>query len=202
VSAAALPPQAFDAQGWHRRARRRSSPNFDARPPGTVVDLLVIHHISLPAGRFSGDAVERLFTNRLDPSAHPDFGSLSGLRVSAHFLIRRRGELLQFVAGDMRAWHAGVSRFLERERCNDFSIGVELEGTGEHRYTDPQYRVLASLTRALCARWPLRWVAGHSDVAPGRKTDPGPCFDWIRYQRMTASCGLERPFCPPAREDP
>jgi AmpD protein len=119
VSAAPAPSDAFDAQGWHRRARRRPSPNFDARPPGAVVDLLVINHISLPPGRFSGDAIERLFTNRLDASAHPDFASLSGLRVSAHFLVRRRGELLQFVAGDARAWHAGASCFLERERCNE-----------------------------------------------------------------------------------
>ena len=154
------------------------SPNHDARPPGVRPELLLIHHISLPPGRFSGDAIERLFTNRLEASAHPAFASLSGLRVSAHFLIRRRGELLQFVAGDARAWHAGVSSFLGRERCNDFSIGVELEGTGEHRYTEAQYRVLASLSRALCARWPLRWVAGHSDVAPGRKSDPGIAFDW------------------------
>jgi AmpD protein len=201
VSAAIRPRDPFDAQGWHRRARRRPSPNFDARPPGAAVELLVIHHISLPPGRFSGDAIERLFTNRLEASAHPDFASLAGLRVSAHFLIRRRGELLQFVAGDARAWHAGVSCFRGRERCNDFSIGVELEGTGEHRYTEAQYRVLASLTRALRARWPLRWVAGHSDVAPGRKTDPGPLFDWARYHRMTAPCGLERPFGLPARED-
>jgi len=191
----------FDAQGWFRRARRLPSPNFDARPQGAVVDLLVIHHISLPPGRFSGDAIERLFTNRLDADSHPVLASVASLRVSAHFLIRRRGELLQFVGGDARAWHAGVSCFLDRERCNDFSIGVELEGTGEHRFTEAQYRVLASLTHALRARWPLRWVAGHSDVAPGRKTDPGPCFDWPRYNRMTASCGLARPFGLPARTD-
>ena len=201
MSAAAGRSEPFDAQGWYRRARRLSSPNFDARPPGAVVDLLVIHHISLPPGRFSGDAIERLFTNRLDPAGHPVFASVAALRVSAHFLIRRRGELLQFVGCDARAWHAGVSRFLERERCNDFSIGVELEGTGEHRFTEAQYRVLASLTQALRARWPLRWVAGHSDVAPGRKTDPGPRFDWSRYQRMTAACGLARPFGPPDRQD-
>ncbi|HYF59127.1 MAG TPA: 1,6-anhydro-N-acetylmuramyl-L-alanine amidase AmpD [Burkholderiaceae bacterium] len=192
----------FDADGWHRRARRRPSPNVDARPPGTLVDLLVVHHVSLPAGRFSGDAVERLFTNRLDCGAHPSFASLEGLRVSAHFLVRRRGELLQFASPDARAWHAGASCFLGRERCNDFSIGVELEGTGERPYTDAQYRVLADLTRGLAARWPLRFVAGHSDVAPGRKTDPGPSFDWARYLRSVESTGLARPFGSAGRTDP
>ena len=190
---------AFDADGWHRDARRVPSPNRDARPAGTRVELLVVHHVSLPPGRFSGDAVERLFTNRLD--GDPAFESLHGLRVSAHFLVRRRGELLQFVPCGERAWHAGVSSFLGRERCNDFSIGVELEGTGERAYTDAQYRVLARLTRALAARWPLRHVAGHSDVAPGRKTDPGPSFDWARYLDSLAGTGLSRPFGPDGRED-
>lgn len=189
----------FDARGWHRRARRVPSPNFDARPHGATPELLVIHHISLPAGRFAGDAIERLFTNRLDESGHPTFAGLGALRVSAHFLIRRRGELLQFVSCDDRAWHAGASCFQGRKRCNDFSIGIELEGTGERRYTDAQYRVLAGLTRALAARWPLRHLAGHSDVAPQRKTDPGPSFDWRRYESMLDGCGLSRPFGPPAR---
>lgn len=186
----------FDAGGWHRRARRVPSPNHDARPPGVRPDLLLIHHISLPPGRFSGDAIERLFTNRLDASTDPSFAGLESLRVSAHFVVRRRGELLQFVSCDARAWHAGVSCFLDRERCNDFSIGIELEGTGERRYTEAQYRVLASLTRALVARWPLRYVAGHSDVAPGRKTDPGPSFDWTRFGAVARDCGLLRPLCP------
>jgi AmpD protein len=185
--------------GWHRRARRVPSPNRDARPAGVEPDLLVIHHISLPPGRFSGDAIERLFTNTLDPALHPAFESLASVRVSAHFLVRRRGELLQFVAGGERAWHAGVSRFLDRERCNDFSIGIELEGTGERPYTVAQYRVLASLTHALCERWPLRHVAGHSDIAPGRKADPGPSFDWARYAPTLAACGLARPFTPDDR---
>jgi AmpD protein len=192
---------AFDARGWHRRARRVPSPNFDARPDGVAPELLVVHHISLPAGRFSGDAIERLFTNRLDERADPGFAGLGALRVSSHFLIRRRGELLQFVSCDARAWHAGASCFLGRERCNDFSIGVELEGTGERRYTDAQYRVLASLTRALAARWPLRHLAGHSDIAPGRKADPGPSFDWRRYESMLDGCGLSRPFRPEGRVD-
>jgi len=190
----------FDDAGWHRGARRVPSPNHDERPPGVAVDLLVVHHISLPAGCFAGDAVERLFTNRLDCNAHPSFGSLRGLQVSAHFLVRRRGELQQFVSGDARAWHAGVSRFLGRERCNDFSIGVELEGTGERAFTDAQYRVLAGLTLALAARWPLRHVAGHSDIAPGRKTDPGPCFEWPRFLAMVRSAGLVRPFGPADRD--
>jgi AmpD protein len=165
-----------------------------------LLKLLLIHHISLPAGRFSGDAVERLFTNSLDCDADPAVASLDGVRVSAHFLIRRRGELTQFVSGDARAWHAGVSNFLGRERCNDFSIGIELEGTGAHRYTEAQYRVLGSLSIALADRWPLRFVAGHSDVAPGRKTDPGPSFDWHRYLRAVQPCGLARPFGPDDRE--
>jgi AmpD protein len=189
----------FDDRGWYRRARRVPSPNRDARPAEAVVDLLVVHHISLPPGRFSGDSVERLFTNSLDCAAHPALAGLEDVRVSAHFLIRRRGELLQFVPCGERAWHAGASCFLGRERCNDFSIGIELEGTGERRYTDAQYRVLARLTRALAARWPLRYLAGHSDIAPGRKTDPGPSFDWIRYESMLKGSGLERPFGPEDR---
>ncbi|MGD9943112.1 MAG: 1,6-anhydro-N-acetylmuramyl-L-alanine amidase AmpD [Burkholderiaceae bacterium] len=180
--------------GWLRRARRVPSPNHDARPPGMPVELLIIHYISLPPGRFHGDAVERLFTNRLDVDAHPAFAPLQDLRVSAHFMIRRRGELLQFVAADARAWHAGASRFGERERCNDFSIGVELEGDGEHRFTEAQYRRLATLIARLRGRYPLRWLAGHSDIAPGRKLDPGPCFDWARVLALPQARGLQRPF--------
>lgn len=183
-----------DSPGWLRGARHRPSPNFDARPPGASVELLVVHHISLPPGRFSGDAVERLFTNRLDVSAHASFAELCSLRVSAHFLIRRRGELLQFVDTNARAWHAGVSRFLERERCNDFSIGVELEGDGEHRFTEAQYRRLRFLLAALRARHPLRWLAAHSDIAPERKSDPGAHFDWPRVHAMPEARGLVRPF--------
>jgi AmpD protein len=184
----------IDADGWAHRARRVPSPNRDRRPDATPVDLLVIHHISLPAGHFSGDAIERLFTNRLDTASHPAFLSLDGLRVSAHFLIRRRGELIQFVSGDDRAWHAGQSSFQGRERCNDFSIGIELEGTGERPFTQAQYRALARLTVMLVKRWPLRFVVGHSDIAPGRKHDPGPTFDWTRYLEATKPCGLERIF--------
>lgn len=180
--------------GWLRAARRLPSPNFDARPHGVPIDLLVVHHISLPPGRFSGDAIERLFTNRLDPLADRSFGALRDVRVSAHFLIRRRGELLQFVSTDARAWHAGASSFLGRERCNDFSIGVELEGDGEHRFTEAQYRRLSRLLRTLRERHSLRWIAGHADIAPGRKHDPGPCFDWKRALSAPEAKGLVRPF--------
>ena len=169
---------------WLEGARRVRSPNADARPADTAVTLVVVHGISLPPGRFGGDAIERLFTNRLDRDAHPCFHTLAGLRVSAHFLIRRDGALVQFVACSERAWHAGVSRWNGRERCNDFSIGVELEGTDERPYTAKQYRRLAALVRRLAARWPIADVAGHSDVAPGRKTDPGPSFDWARLRRL------------------
>jgi N-acetyl-anhydromuramoyl-L-alanine amidase len=156
------------------------SPNHDARPRGTEVTLLVVHSISLPPGEFGGDAIERLFTNRLDPAAHPYFREIAGLKVSSHFLIRRDGELLQFVPVSRRAWHAGVSSWRGRERCNDFSIGVELEGTDDGPFTDRQYERLASLISELKQKHPLRDIAAHSDVAPGRKTDPGPQFDWPR----------------------
>ncbi|MBU6271897.1 MAG: 1,6-anhydro-N-acetylmuramyl-L-alanine amidase AmpD [Betaproteobacteria bacterium] len=191
---AAARPVAPDSAGWLPGARVVVSPHQDERPDPAGVDLLVVHHISLPAGQFHGDAIERLFTGTLDPAAHPDFVAIAGLRVSAHFLIRRRGELLQFVDTRRRAWHAGVSRLGDRERCNDFSIGVELEGDGEHPFTALQYRRLASLTRLLCRRHPLRWLAGHSDIAPGRKTDPGPFFDWPRLLSALEDTGLSRPF--------
>jgi AmpD protein len=168
--------------GLLARARQVASPNHDERPPGVRVALLVIHGISLPPGRFGGRAVEQLFLNELDCSAHPAYAALRGLRVSAHFMIRRRGELVQFVACDRRAWHAGESCWAGRSRCNDFSVGVELEGTDERPYTAAQYRRLASLTRALRERYPIADIVGHSDIAPGRKTDPGAAFDWQRYR--------------------
>ena len=196
-------PESFPLEpakgGWLERVRRVVSPNRDPRPGNAPVDLLVIHYISLPPGRFSGSAIEQLFTNTLDCEAHPFFAQLRGVRVSSHFLIRRGGQVVQFVDCGERAWHAGVSSFQGRERCNDFSIGVELEGTGEVPFTQAQYRRLATLTRMLCAHHPLRWVAGHADIAPGRKTDPGPLFDWARYLRSVASTGLVRPF--PAPDD-
>lgn len=179
-----------DGTGWLREARRVPSPNHDERPPLTAIELLVVHYISLPPGRFRGDAIERLFTNRLDPDSHPAFAPLRDLRVSAHFLIRRNGVLLQFVDTDRRAWHAGVSSFAGRDRCNDFSIGVELEGDGGDRFTAPQYRALRRLLGRLRERYPLRSIAGHSDIAPGRKHDPGPCFDWPRLLRTRQAKGL------------
>jgi AmpD protein len=175
---------ALDAEGWLSGARRVVSPNFDERPPATGIDLLVIHAISLPPDRFGGPAIEQLFTNRLDPDADAYFTAIAHLRVSAHFLIRRDGELIQFVPCGARAWHAGASNWKGRERCNDFSIGVELEGCDTMPFEAVQYRRLASLARALRKRYPLADIAGHSDIAPGRKTDPGPHFDWSRLLRL------------------
>ena len=149
----------------------------------------MIHNISLPPGEFGGAAVECLFTNTLDCDAHPYFDGLRGLRVSAHFLIRRSGELVQFVPCGARAWHAGVSLHRGRARCNDFSIGIELEGTDTLPYSDAQYQVLADLSGALARALPLVWVAGHCDIAPQRKTDPGPAFDWARYQATLRAAG-------------
>jgi N-acetyl-anhydromuramoyl-L-alanine amidase len=156
------------------------SPNCDDRPPGVEVSLLVLHSISLPPGAYGGDAIEQLFTNRLDPEAHPYFREIAHLRVSSHFLIRRDGELLQFVPVERRAWHAGASSWRGRERCNDFSIGIELEGSDDSPFEAAQYRRLAELIRELRKILPLRDIAAHSDVAPGRKTDPGARFDWPR----------------------
>lgn len=160
-----------------------ASANLDERPAGMPIELLVIHNISLPPGQFGGTGIVDLFTNRLDCSAHPDYAALAGLRVSAHFLIRRDGELLQFVPCGARAWHAGISCWRGRERCNDFSIGVELEGADTVAFEDAQYACVAELTCALRARYPIADILGHSDIAPGRKTDPGPYFDWARYRR-------------------
>ncbi len=160
------------------------SPNCDERPAGSTIDLVVIHYISLPPGKFGGRGIIEHFVNRLDPSAHPFYASIAGATVSAHFLVRRDGELIQFVPCAKRAWHAGESSWKGRTRCNDFSIGIEVEGTGEVPFTRLQYRRLAALTRGLQARYPISDIAGHSDVAPGRKTDPGPYFDWARYRGM------------------
>jgi AmpD protein len=157
------------------------SPNCDERPEDERISLLVIHNISLPPNEFGGAGVIELFTNRLDPAAHPYYDTIRDLRVSAHFLIRRDGELIQFVPCELRAWHAGVSSWKGRERCNDFSIGVELEGADTLPYTDAQYRCLADLTRALFHHYGPLDTAGHSDIAPGRKTDPGPAFNWKRF---------------------
>lgn len=163
------------------------SPNHDSRPAGAEVSLLVLHSISLPRGAYGGDAIERLFTNTLDPSAHPGFESLRGVRVSAHFLIRRDGELLQFVPLEARAWHAGASLWRGRPRCNDVSVGVELEGVDDAPFAPAQYGRLAALARALARRLPLRAVAAHSDIARARKTDPGACFEWRRLLAALAA---------------
>lgn len=172
----------IDAEGWCSGLRRIASPNCDRRASGTKISLLVIHNISLPPGEFGGTAIERLFTNTLDCDAHPYYSErLRGLKVSAHFLIRRSGQLIQFVPCSQRAWHAGVSEWQGRTRCNEFSLGIELEGDDEHPFTDAQYTKLTLLTRRLRRRYPLRDIAGHSDIAPDRKTDPGPYFDWDRY---------------------
>ena len=181
----------FD-NGWLQQARQVISPNFGPRPAGVEPELIVVHNISLPPGCFGGDEVEQLFCNCLDWTAHPYFEEIRGLEVSAHFLLRRCGELVQFVAVDDRAWHAGLSCWRGRDNCNDFSIGIELEGSDELPYTDAQYRTLAALTRALFAHYPAldrEHLVGHADIAPGRKTDPGPAFDWPRYRASLAAAG-------------
>jgi AmpD protein len=167
--------------GWADGVRQVPSPNFDPRPAGAAVELLVLHNISLPPGRFGSGCIERLFCNQASPQPHPWLELLAGLRVSAHFLIERDGRTTQFVSCHQRAWHAGASAFAGRSRCNDFSIGVELEGTDFVAFEPAQYAALAELTRALRAALPLRAVRGHSHIAPGRKTDPGPLFDWGRF---------------------
>jgi AmpD protein len=170
-------------------ARAIDSPNFDERPAGVAIELLVIHNISLPPGEFGGDAIVELFTNRLDASAHPYFATIADLRVSAHLLIRRDGEAIQFVRCGDRAWHAGVSRWNGRERCNDFSIGIELEGTDDDPFTPAQYARLIGVTQLLQRAYPLRAAVGHSDIAPDRKTDPGPHFDWRLFRGATGLPG-------------
>ena len=162
------------------------SPNCDERPGGEPPSLVVIHAISLPPERFGGDGVERLFTNCLDPAAHPYYADIHRLRVSAHFFIRRDGERVDCVPPALRAWHAGVSSWRGRARCNDFSIGIELEGCDTLPFEPVQYAVLAGLLAELCERFPIAGVTGHSDIAPGRKTDPGPCFAWGRLRRELA----------------
>jgi len=175
----------IDGDGFLSGARHVASPNRGERPAGTAVSLVVIHGISLPPGRFGGDGVERLFTNSLDPAADPYYASVAALRVSAHFFLRRTGEIVQFVSCRERAWHAGVSAWRGRAGCNDYSVGIELEGTDTRPYAAIQYARLATLLRALKRRYPLEAAVGHSDIAPGRKTDPGPAFDWDRLARLT-----------------
>lgn len=179
----------LDRHGWLRPSPGVShipSPNHDLRPDNDDATLLIIHNISLPPGKFGGCEVAGLFTNQLDYASHPWLERLRGLHVSAHFFVRRDGSIIQFVPTAKRAWHAGVSFFQGRERCNDFSLGIELEGTDTLAYTNAQYGTLASLLPALRARHPLRAVRGHEHIAPGRKTDPGPAFDWRRFRTENA----------------
>ncbi len=174
-------------------ARWCPSPNFGTRPEGAPISLLVVHNISLPPGQFGGDAIERFFCNQLDATEHPYFETIADMKVSSHLLVRRDGSLVQFVSLLDRAWHAGRSCFRGEEECNDFSIGVELEGTDDIPYTAAQYQALVDLSRLIMLAWPEITpgrITGHSDIAPGRKTDPGPAFDWPRYRRMLGA-GLE-----------
>lgn len=174
--------------GWLEGVKRVPSPHHDCRPDDETPSLLVVHNISLPPGEFGGPWIDALFTGTLDPDAHPFFAEIYQLRVSAHCLIRRDGEIVQYVPFDKRAWHAGVSSYCGRERCNDFSIGIELEGTDTQPYTDVQYQQLVALTKALVELYPdiARHITGHSDIAPGRKTDPGPAFDWTRFRALVS----------------
>ena len=180
----------LDANGWVKGARQVCSPNHDSRPADMEVVLAVVHNISLPPGEYGGPGVEQLFSNMLCPDEHPYYADIAHLRVSAHFFVRRDGELLQFVATGQRAWHAGVSVWCGRERCNDFSIGIEVEGSDHECFLPRQYETLRTLLLLLRRHHPLQAVAGHSDIAPGRKTDPGPCFDWGQL----AVCGLPRRY--------
>jgi AmpD protein len=177
-------------EGWYRFARHLRSPNQGPRPASARIDLIVLHSISLPPGQFAGNAVQRLFMNRLDWNEHPYYKAMEGLRVSSHFFIRRDGELWQFVDCDQRAWHAGVSHYRGRDNCNDDAIGVELEGLEGGTFEPMQYETLASLAAALLQRYPITHIAGHEDVAPGRKFDPGPGFDWSELQKGLG-CGVQ-----------
>ena len=186
-----FPSIVIDAQGWADTALIMPSPNYDQRAEGVPIALLVVHNISLPPGEFGGPYISDLFLNRLDYNAHPYFDQLRSLRVSAHFLIRRDGQTIQFVSAKDRAWHAGVSIFCDKERCNDFSIGIELEGTDDQAFESVQYAALAALTIALQSSYPLQHVAGHEHIAPGRKTDPGPLFDWSLYRALYSAAKME-----------
>lgn len=175
--------------GLLRGARQLPSPNCDDRPAGVGPELIVIHGISLPPGQFGGPHIDHLFTNELDPAGHDYFRDIAGIKVSSHLLIRRTGEVVQYVPLHRRAWHAGKSSYRGRQQCNDFSVGIELEGTDDEPYSTAQYRRLATVIRVLRRGLPSLAAApivGHSDVAPGRKTDPGPAFDWPRLQRLLA----------------
>jgi len=185
--------QVDQPSGLLREAAQIASPNCDARPKGVEADLIVVHGISLPPGDFGGPWIDRLFTNTLPVDAHPYFAKVGCLRVSSHLVVKRDGQVTQYVKFTQRAWHAGRSSFNGRQECNDFSIGIELEGTDTVPYDEPQYRALAEIVAALCAAYPrlsLDRLVGHSDIAPGRKTDPGPAFDWPYARRLISeACG-------------
>lgn len=175
-----MPPASIDQAGYCPSARQVFSPNHDPRPADISISLIVIHAISLPPDSFGGPGVEQLFTNTLDATEHPYYAEIANLKVSAHFFIRRTGELIQFVSCNQRAWHAGVSSWMGVPRCNDYSIGIELEGGDNHPFESRQYECLHSLVAAIRRSYPIENVVGHADIAPGRKTDPGPHFDWQR----------------------
>lgn len=179
--------------GWYQFSGRLASPNYGPRPAGAKVDLIVLHSISLPPGQYGGDEVQRLFTNQLDWNQHPYFKSIRGMEVSAHFYIRRQGELQQFVSANDRAWHAGVSSYRGRSNCNDDSIGIELEGIEGGLFEDRQYETLAGLCAAILQGYPIAHIAGHEHIAPGRKADPGTGFDWRLFQQ---SLGLAPRYFP------
>lgn len=181
------------SKGWYRFAKHVASSNFEPRPKGFSTDLLVMHSISLPPGQFSGNAIEQFFTNTLDHDSHPYYDQLRGVKVSAHFLIRRGGELIQFVSCDQRAWHAGVSTHAGRSNCNDFSIGIELEGLEGDSFSAYQYESLISLLPALLSQYPISCIVGHEHIAPERKKDPGEGFDW-RY--LQHGVGLKATYFP------
>ena len=190
--------QSLDSSGWVGEAKWRISPNQDVRPENIAPDLVVIHHISLPPGEFrnqdSSQYIVDFFQNKLDPNEHPYFSEIANQKVSSHFLIARSGELVQFVSTQKKAWHAGVSSFLGREKCNDFSIGIELEGDGDTPFAEVQYQALSNLINQLTKAYPLLQFSGHSDIAPERKTDPGIYFDWKKFQKETGISSEKMPF--------
>ena len=197
MTAPMSPPEAAAGtlwqDGWYRYARALVSPNFGARPAGACVDLIVIHSISLPPAEYGNHNVQRLFVNQLDWDAHPYFQSIRGMQVSAHFFISRAGELWQFVSCDARAWHAGQSSYRGRTDCNDDSLGIELEGLEGHSFEAAQYETLSSLGAALMTQYPIAHIAGHEHIAPGRKHDPGPGFDW---RQLTSCLALDAALLP------
>jgi N-acetyl-anhydromuramoyl-L-alanine amidase len=186
--------KAINAEGFLGGCKRVLSNNYDLRPDNVNIDTIVIHHISLPEGKFGGHAIEDFFCNRLNPKDDPYYPTIIDLQVSAHFLIKRSGELIQFVSTLKRAWHAGASSLMERQKCNDFSIGIELEGTGDLPFESEQYHTLHLLIQEIQVKHPIQMIVGHSDIAPGRKTDPGKCFDWQYFKEISGISETKFPF--------